>query len=174
MPCGDRSLSWTLGMVRDFVLRKDALLTCICLPALTSNPPGPTTCLSGEHLNVVYVCMLLAGSMPIAYAAAALWFISAYWCDKVELLSLSRRPITYGADLSNMVMRMLPFAAVRQTGYALHNVCCHGSKLLLLLLTGALVSLLLLLTHTHTHAPKRAVDRSGTLPSPCGHSHCLA
>jgi hypothetical protein len=96
--------------------------------------------------------MLLGSGMPIAFASAAFWFVSAYWCDKVsedaglpgvhavalllglgtlcrtlslapicpreppclqyELLKLSRRPVVYGADLSNHVMNLLPYAAV--------------------------------------------------------------
>jgi hypothetical protein len=35
--------------------------------------------LVGEHLNVIYVSMLLSGGMPICYLAAAFWFASAYW-----------------------------------------------------------------------------------------------
>ena len=45
--------------------------------------------------------------------SAAFWFTAAYWCDKAELLRLSRRPITYSSDLSDMVMNLLPYAAVR-------------------------------------------------------------
>ncbi|KAF8062000.1 Pigl [Scenedesmus sp. PABB004] len=61
----------------------------------------------GEHLNVIYVCLLLSGGLPAAYGAAALWFAAAYWCDKYELLTLSRRPTAYGADLSNMVWHVI-------------------------------------------------------------------
>lgn len=68
--------------------------------------------LAGEHLNAIYVAMLLSGGLPVAYISAAFWFCTSYWCDKYELLTLSRRPITYGADLSNMVVDRLPFAAV--------------------------------------------------------------
>lgn len=62
---------------------------------------------------MIYVSMLLSGGMPVSYIAAAFWFFTSYWCDKFELLTLSRRPITYGADLSNMVIERLPFAVVR-------------------------------------------------------------
>lgn len=70
----------------------------------------------GEHMNVVYVSMLLAGGLPIAYASAAFWFITAYWVEKWELLRLSKRPIAYGSDLAHMCADMVPFAAVRAWG----------------------------------------------------------
>jgi hypothetical protein len=35
--------------------------------------------LPGEHLNVIYVSMLLSGGMPICYLTAAFWFGTAYW-----------------------------------------------------------------------------------------------
>lgn len=59
------------------------------------------------------MAMLLSGAMPIAFFIAAFWFVSAYWCDKWELLKLSRRPVIYGNALSNHVMNILPYAAVR-------------------------------------------------------------
>lgn len=65
---------------------------------------------------MIYVSMLLSGGMPIAFVSAAFWFVSAYWCDKYELLSLSRRPVIYGAALSNHVMNLLPYAAVSKRG----------------------------------------------------------
>lgn len=60
-----------------------------------------------------FVAMLLSGAMPIAFFSAAFWFVTAYWCDKWELLKLSRRPVIYGPELSDHVMNMLPYAAVR-------------------------------------------------------------
>jgi hypothetical protein len=39
--------------------------------------------------------------------------VTSYWCDKLELLRLSRRPVTYGNTLSDHVMNLLPYAAVR-------------------------------------------------------------
>lgn len=83
--------------------------------AVAAEPPCCTAACLGEHLNAIYVAMLLSGGMPITYISAAFWFVSSYWCDKVELLTLSRRPITYGSDLSDMVMNLLPYAAVSLT-----------------------------------------------------------
>lgn len=68
---------------------------------------------AGEHLSVIFVTMLLSGAMPIALFSAAFWFVSSYWCDKAELLKLSRRPVIYGNTLSDHVMNLLPYAAVR-------------------------------------------------------------
>jgi ABC-type uncharacterized transport system permease subunit len=75
---------------------------------------------AGEHLSVIFVTMLLAGAMPIAFFSAAFWFVSSYWCDKAELLKLSRRPVIYGNTLSDHVMNLLPFAAV--SGSPMHMV----------------------------------------------------
>lgn len=80
---------------------------------------------AGEHLSVIFVTMLLSGSMPIAFFSAALWFVSSYWCDKVELLKLSRRPVIYGNTLSDHVMNLLPYAAVRH-GTAQHGAAQYG------------------------------------------------
>ncbi len=66
----------------------------------------------GEHLNVIYLTMVLSGGLPIAYFSAAVWFVVCYWIDKWELVRLSRRPVAYGSDLSTMVMHLLPSAAV--------------------------------------------------------------
>jgi hypothetical protein len=66
----------------------------------------------GEHLNVIFVAMLLSGGLPIAYLAAAAWFGVAYWSEKWELLKLSRRPVAYGGSLSEAVTNIVPFATV--------------------------------------------------------------
>lgn len=66
----------------------------------------------GEHLNVVFVTLLLCGGVPAAYLSAALWFGVAYWTEKWELLRLSRRPVAYGGDLAEAVNGIVPFAAV--------------------------------------------------------------
>ncbi|GBF89796.1 hypothetical protein Rsub_02966 [Raphidocelis subcapitata] len=83
--------------------------------ALTEALRGPAFELDaryGEHLNVVFVTLLLCGGVPAAYLSAALWFGAAYWTEKWELLRLSRRPVAYGGDLSESVNGLLPFAAV--------------------------------------------------------------
>lgn len=69
---------------------------------------------------MIFVTMLLSGSMPIAFFSAAFWFVSSYWCDKLELLKLSRRPVIYGNTLSDHVMNLLPYAAVS------HSTAQHG------------------------------------------------
>ncbi|WIA18083.1 hypothetical protein OEZ85_009564 [Tetradesmus obliquus] len=102
---------------------------CLTQHQLQESLQGPEFTLDqryGEHLNVIYVSMLLSGGMPICYMTAAFWFATAYWCDKAELLSVSRRPITYSADLSNMVLNLLPFAAVLHMGFALWAFSIFG------------------------------------------------
>lgn len=76
----------------------------------------PCLCCAGEHLSVIFVSMLLCGAMPIALFSAAFWFVTSYWCDKLELLRLSPRPVTYGNTLSDHVMNLLPYAAVSCAG----------------------------------------------------------
>ena len=51
-------------------------------------------------------------ALKVAYLSAAVWFAVAYWCDKWELLRLSRRPVAYGGALSEAITNMLPFATV--------------------------------------------------------------
>lgn len=36
----------------------------------------------GQHLNVIYVAMLLSPGLPVAYLSAAVWFAVAYWLEK--------------------------------------------------------------------------------------------
>lgn len=36
----------------------------------------------GQHLNVIYVAMLLSSGLPIAYLSATIWFTVAYWMEK--------------------------------------------------------------------------------------------
>eukprot|EP00775_Hariotina_reticulata_P002590 gene2590-2892_t len=103
---------------------------CLTQPQLEESLRGPEFQLDtryGEHLNAIYVAMLLSGGMPITYISAAFWFVSSYWCDKVELLTLSRRPITYGSDLSDMVMNLLPYAAVWHALFALWAFSLFGT-----------------------------------------------
>lgn len=76
-------------------------------------------------MSVIFVSMLLSGAMPVALFSAALWFVTSYWCDKAELLKLSRRPVIYGNALSDHVMNLLPYAAVS----IIVHWHCHGSTL---------------------------------------------
>ena len=81
----------------------------------------------GEHLNVIFVAMLLSGGLPVAYLSAAAWFAAAYWSEKWELLKLSRRPVAYGGALSEAVTAIVPFAAALHLGLALWAFSFFGA-----------------------------------------------
>jgi hypothetical protein len=94
-------------------------LQCLTQTQLERSLTGPEFQLDtryGEHLNVIYVTMLLSGGMPVAYITASIYFLASFWTEKFELLKLSRRPVAYGSDLAMMVANLMPYAVVRGRG----------------------------------------------------------
>ncbi|KAI8470399.1 MAG: hypothetical protein J3K34DRAFT_510286 [Monoraphidium minutum] len=81
----------------------------------------------GEHLNVIFVALLISGGVPVAYASAAVWFTAAYWSEKWELLRLSRRPVAYGGGLSEAVTATVPYAVVLHLVFALWAYSFFGT-----------------------------------------------
>jgi hypothetical protein len=106
------ALGWALARFRRCAAAKGSVLTQEELLAAMRGPAFELDWRYGQHLNVIFVAMLLSGGIPVAYLSAAVWFGVAYWAEKWELLKLSRRPVAYGGDLSEAVTSMLPFATV--------------------------------------------------------------
>jgi len=104
--------AYALARLRRRSARAGGALTQEELLAAVRGPPFDLDSRYGEHLNVVFVALLLSGGVPVAYLSAAVWFGVAYWYEKWELLKFSRRPVAYGGDLSETVTNMLPFATV--------------------------------------------------------------
>ncbi|KAK9817052.1 hypothetical protein WJX72_008912 [[Myrmecia] bisecta] len=94
---------------------------CVTQTQLNAAYEGPAFALAdryGELLNIVFCTMLFAAGLPVLYPIAALIFIAAYWCEKWELLKLSKIPPQYTNDLAELTGNLLPWAAVWHLGFA--------------------------------------------------------
>ena len=104
---------------------------CLTQAQLERSLTGPEFQLDtryGEHLNVIYVTMLLSGGMPLAYVTASIWFMASFWTEKFELLKLSRRPVAYGYDLAMMVANLLPYAVVSNKQLPMRPGLCSWKR----------------------------------------------
>lgn len=64
---------------------------CLTQRELNHAYDGPEFTLAdkyGEHLGVVFVCLLFSGGMPLMYIIAFLSFVAAYWLEKYYLLKV--------------------------------------------------------------------------------------
>ncbi|KAJ9530166.1 hypothetical protein QJQ45_023445, partial [Haematococcus lacustris] len=72
----------------------------------------------GEHLTVIFVCMVFCAGMPLFLWSAAVSFVIHYWVERYELLKVCQRPGIYTSDLARIVARLLPFAVLWHLPFA--------------------------------------------------------
>ncbi|KAK3259925.1 hypothetical protein CYMTET_31098, partial [Cymbomonas tetramitiformis] len=64
-----------------------------------------------EMMNLIFMTLLFASSMPMLLPITAAMLGVSYWVDKCELLRLSKEPPTYSGHMAKMALNLLGLAS---------------------------------------------------------------
>jgi len=63
-------------------------------------------------LTILCTCMSYSSSMPVLYLVAAFFFFIDYWCNKIFLLRIHRKPDNYDDFIAKSSIKWYRFAII--------------------------------------------------------------
>ena len=61
----------------------------------------------GAMLNITFVILTYASGIPIMYFFGIMFYVTAYWCDKICLLRACRKPAQYDEKLAMLTTNLM-------------------------------------------------------------------